>query len=307
MTLLELKQDIINHTLKHFYIFVGDEIGIMNIYLEKMSNTIQLSPQRVDSVQEVYTNLGSSLFGRTDSFYIVREDKDFMKSDTENLLQDLGGSYLILLCATTDSRLKFFKTYKDSTVVFEKLAPEVLKRYIFKECNLSENALNTLCDLTDCSYDVSMLECDKINQLAEYQNITVNEAFGILLKQGAIYHKEEYDVFKFTDAVLNRRFKDALHIASVLADSGVQSVTMLGALYNSIKNLLLVQVCESNDVENVTGIDSKQVYFTKKNVGKFSTKVLINAVHLIGEIVEGVKNGIIEESYAVKFVLVHLS
>jgi len=306
MTLLELKQDIINHTLKHFYIFVGDEIGIMNIYLEKMSNTIQLSPQRVDSVQEVYTNLGSSLFGRTDGFYIVREDKEFMKSDT-NIIDDLGGSYLILLCATTDSRLKFFKTYKDNIVVFEKLAPEVLKRYIFRECNLSENALDTLCDLTDCSYDVSMLECDKINQLAEYQNITVNEAFGILLKQGAIYHKEEYDVFKFTDAVLNRRFKDALHIAQVLSDSGVQSVTMLGALYNSIKNLLLVQVCESDDIEKVTGIDGKQIYFIKKHVGKFSTKTLINAVHLIGETVEGVKSGIIEEPYAVKFVLVHLS
>lgn len=307
MTLLELKQDIINHTLKHFYIFVGDEIGIMNIYLEKMSNTIQLSPQRVDSVQEVYTNLGSSLFGKTDGFYIVREDKDFMKSDTSNLIGDLDGSYLILLCEKTDSRLKFFKDYKDNTVVFEKLAPEVLKRYIFRECNLSETGLNMLCDLTDCSYDVSMLECDKINQLAKYGNITVREAFGILLTQGAIYHKEEYDVFKFTDAVLNRRFTDALHIASVLSDSGVQSVTMLGALYNSIKNLLLVQVCESDDVENVTGIDSKQIYFTKKNVGKFSTRVLINAVHLIGDIVDGVKNGTIEEQYAVKYVLVNLS
>ena len=307
MTLLELKQDIINHTLKHFYIFVGDEIGIMNIYLENMSNTIQLSPQRVDSVQEVYTNLGSSLFGRTDGFYIVREDKDFMKSDTENLLTDLGGSYLILLCATTDSRLKFFKTYKDSTVVFERLAPEVLKRYIFRECNLTEHNLDMLCELTGNSYDVSMLECDKINQFAHYKNMTVNESFGVLLKNNVIHKQEEYDVFKFTDAVINRRFKDALHIASVLSDSGVQSVTMLGALYNSIKNLLLVQVCESDDVENVTGIDSKQIYFTKKNVGKFSTRVLINAVHLIGDVVDGVKNGTIEEQYAVKYVLVNLS
>lgn len=307
MTLLELKQDIINHTLKHFYIFVGDEIGIMNIYLENMSNTIQLSPQRVESVQEVYGNLGSSLFGRTDGFYIVREDKDFMKSDTENLLNDLGGSYLILLCATTDSRLKFFKTYKDSTVVFEKFPGAILKKYIQRECPMNDSHANMLCELTDCSYDISMLECDKINQYADYCNIMENEAFDILLKSGVITKKEEYDVFKFTDAVINRHFKDALHIASVLSDSGMQSVTMLGALYNSIKNLLLVQVCESDDVENVTGIDSKQIYFTKKNVGKFSTRVLINAVHLIGDIVDGVKNGTIEEQYAVKYVLVNLS
>ncbi len=306
MTLLELKQDIINHTLKHFYIFVGDEIGIMNIYLENMSNTIQLSPQRVENVSEVYANLGNDLFGSTDGFYIVREDKDFMKSDTENLLDDLGGSYLILLCATTDSRLKFFKTYKGSTVVFERLAPEVLKRYIFRECNLTENNLDKLCELTGNSYDISMLECDKINQLAEHWNIPTNEAFATLLKNNVIHKQEEYDVFKFTDAVINRRFKDALHIATVLADGGVQSVTMLGALYNSVKNLLLVQVCESDDVETVTGIDSKQIYFTKKNVGKFSTRVLIDAVHLIGEIVEGVKNGTIEEQYAVKYVLVHM-
>lgn len=305
MTLLELKQDIMKNQLKHFYIFIGEEIGIMNIYLAEMSNKVGISLQRTECVREIYSNLGSSLFGSSDGFYVVRDDKDFIKTDT-NILEDLGGSYLILLYSTTDSRLKFFKTYKDNIVEFEKLAPEVLKKYIFRECNLTENNLDKLCELTGNSYDISMLECDKINQLAEYQNISVNESFAILLKNNVIYQKEEYTVFEFTEAVFRKRPKLAFRIAKVLMDSGVQSINMLGTLYQSIKNVLLVQVCENDDIENTTGLDSKQVYFTKKNVGKFSTQTLINGVHLIADVVEGVKNGVIEDCYAVQYVLVNL-
>lgn len=305
MTLLELKQDIMQNKLKHFYIFVGEEIGIMNIYLAEMSNKIKLQIQRVETVQNIYSNLGESLFGRTDGFYVVRDDRDFMKAES-NIVDDLGGSYLVLLCNVTDSRLKFFKTYKDSIVEFEKLAPEVLKKYIFRECNLTENNLEKLCELTGNSYDISMLECDKINQLAEHWNIPTNEAFAILLKNNVIYQKEEYDVFKFTEAVINRKPKSAFHIANVLMDSGVQSISMLGTLYQSIKNLLLVQVCENDDIENTTGIDSKQVYYTKKNVGKFTTQKLIEGVHLIADVVDGIKNGLIDDAYAVPYVLVNL-
>lgn len=305
MTLLELKQDIMQNKLKHFYIFVGEEIGIMNIYLAEMSNKIGLNIQRTERVDEIYSNLGESLFGKTDGFYVVREDKDFMKAES-NIVDDLGGSYLVLLCNVTDSRLKFFKTYKDSIVEFEKLAPEVLKKYIFRECNLTENNLDKLCELTGNSYDISMLECDKINQLAKHWNISTNEAFAILLKNNVIYQKEEYDVFKFTEAVLNKKSKLAFHIAQVLMGSGVPSINILGTLYQSIKNLLLVQVCENDDIENTTGLDSKQVYFTKKNVGKFTTQKLIQGVHLIADTVDNIKNGLIDEQYSVSYVLVNM-
>ena len=305
MTLLELKQDIMQNKLKHFYIFVGEEIGIMNIYLAEMSNKIGLSIQRTERVDEIYSNLGESLFGKTDGFYVVREDRDFIKAES-NITEDLGGSYLVLLCNVTDSRLKFFKTYKDSIVEFEKLAPEVLKKYIFRACKLTDSNLDKLCELTGNSYDISMLECDKINQLAHYWKIPTNEAFAILLKNNVIYQKEEYDVFKFTEAVINRKPKLAFHIANVLMDSGVQSINMLGTLYQSIKNLLLVQVCENDDVENTTGLDSKQVYFTKKNVGKFTTQKLIEGVHLIADTVDNIKNGLIDEQYAVSYVLVNM-
>lgn len=305
MTLLELKQDIMQNKLKHFYIFVGEEIGIMNIYLAEMSNKIGLSIQRTERVDEIYSNLGESLFGKTDGFYVVREDRDFMKAES-NITEDLGGSYLVLLCNVTDSRLKFFKTYKDSIVEFEKLAPEVLKKYIFRACNLTDSNLDKLCELTGNSYDISMLECDKINQLAHYWKIPTNEAFAILLKNNVIYQKEEYDVFKFTEAVLNKKSKLAFHIAQVLMDSGVPSINILGTLYQSIKNLLLVQVCENDDIENTTGLDSKQVYFTKKNVGKFTTQKLIQGVHLIADTVDNIKNGLIDEQYSVSYVLVNM-
>lgn len=305
MTLLELKQDIMQNKLKHFYIFVGEEIGIINIYLTEMSNKIRLKIQRTGKVEDIYPKLGGDLFGGSDGFYVVRDDRDFIKTET-NIVDDLGGSYLVLLYSTTDSRLKFFKTYKDRIVEFEKLSPEVLKKYIYRECSLNQNNLQKLCEVTGNSYDISMLECDKINQFSEYSSEDVNTSFNVLLREGVIYQKEEYDVFKFTEAVMNRKIKSGFHIAKVLSDSGVSSVNMLGTLYNSVKNVLLVKVCENPDIENTTGLDSKQVYFAKKCVNSYRVEELINAIHLIADVVDGVKNGIIDEQYAVPYTLVNM-
>lgn len=305
MTLFELKQDIMQNKLKHFYVFVGDEIGIMKIYLAEMSNKIRLPIKRIENIQEIYGNLGGSLFGGDNFLYVARDDKDFIKSDA-NVVNDLGGSYLVLLCSATDSRLKFFKTHKDETVEFEKLPETVLKKYIQKVCPLNDSNANSLCEVTNGSYDVAMLECDKINQYADYCKVSENESFNVLLREGVVYKQEQYDVFQFVDAVMRKQKRQAFHIASFLSNNGVASVNILGTLYQAIKNVLLVQVCESDDVENTTGLDSKQVYFTKKNVGKFSTQKLIQGIHMIADVVNGVKSGLIEDQYATNYVLVNL-
>ena len=42
MTIIELKSDIMHKHLSNFYIFTGEEIGIMNIYLNQISKTLNI-------------------------------------------------------------------------------------------------------------------------------------------------------------------------------------------------------------------------------------------------------------------------
>lgn len=304
MNIMDLKTQIVKNELSNFYIFTGTEIGIINIYLEEMSNKLNLPITRADSVSSIYTRcMGGSLFGDDVGFYVIREDRDFMKAEEayQTISHDImAGNVIVLLYEKVDSRVKFGKFFKDEIIHFDKLTPQVLSSYIKKRINLSNNNIERLIELCSQSYDMCMLEVDKILQ---YCGDDPNKSFVDLLESGVIYQPEESDVFKFTGAVCGRRANEALYFEEMLRDNGSTSVAMLGALYSSMKAVMLIQLCEDRDIANVTGLDSRQVYFNKGYVGKYSDTELVRAVKLITKTVSDIKGGRIDDMCATKYVL----
>ena len=314
MTIIDLKDQIIKNNLSNFYIFTGTEIGIINIYLQQMSNKLGLPITRADSILSIYGKCqGGSLFGDSTGFYVIRDDKDFMKQEQlfDTIKTSIRKNVIVLLYDKIDSRLKFGKHFKDDIVAFEKLTPNVLKSYIKKEIPLSDKNIETLMEVCGGSYDMCMLEVDKISQFVisgeiHGYDMTYDEAFTDLLECGVIYQPEETDVFKFTDAVCNRNKKLAFELEQVLMANNNSSINILGTLYNSMKSVMLIQVCESKNISEVTGLDNRLIYFNKKYVGKYSSGELVKAIKLISKVIEGVKNGWIDDVYATKYVLVNI-
>lgn len=314
MTIIDLKDQIIKNNLSNFYIFTGTEIGIINIYLKQMSNKLGLPITRADSVLSIYGKCqGGSLFGDSTGFYVIRDDKDFMKQEQlfDTIKTSIRKNVIVLLYDKIDSRLKFGKHFKDDIVAFEKLTPNVLKSYIKKEIDLSDKNIDTLMELCGGSYDMCMLEIDKIKQYemavtTKSEGTRSDAAFMELLESSVIYQPEETDVFKFTDAVCNRNKKLAFELEQVLMANNNSSINILGTLYNSMKSVMLIQVCESKNISEVTGLDNRLIYFNKKYVGKYSSGELVKAIKLISKVIEGVKNGWIDDVYATKFVLVNI-
>ena len=306
MTLLELKNDFMSNNIKHFYVFVGIEVGIMNIYLNQLSKITGYPIVRTDTIAEVYANFSSdSLFGSSTGLYVVRDDKEFMKSDKsfDNFISDIGNNYVVMLCDNLDSRSKFSKFFKDNCVVFEKLSTDILVKYIQKACRLSTRNCEILSNKVDNSYDLALLECDKINQYAQKCKISVDESMKVLVDSGVITSEEQVDVFMWTDSVIKRQRELAFVRYRMLKDSGVESINMLGTLYNSLKNILLVSVCEDDDIPNTTGLDSKQVYFANKQKGKYTPQEMVKALKLISSVVSGIKEGTIDDAYSVPYTL----
>lgn len=316
MTIIELKNQIIKNQLNNLYIFTGEEIGIINIYLNQMSKTLNIPITRAESVASIYTQCTSrSMFGNTTGFYVIRNDKDITKEEKayQSLSKDIGKNVIVLLYDKVDSRLKFGKFFKDQTIMFEKLAPNVLKSYVKKACpGLSDKNCEHLIELCNGSYDLCMLEIDKILHYQEttydrddYKN-SVNYCFDVLLKSGVIYQPEESDVFKWTDAVCSRRAETAFRLERILRDNGTQSINMLGTLYNSMKSILLIQCCQGSNVCEITGLDNRQVYFNKKYVGVYRTEELVKSVRLLAKLVNDIKSGKIDDEVATKVALVNI-
>lgn len=307
MDLLVLKDQIMKNQIQHFYIFTGIEIGIQHIYLNQMSKVIGMPIIREDSVLVAYKKCtAKTLFGNTKGFYVVRGDTEFIKQEKfyENIKSEIGENFIVLLYEKIDSRLKFGKFFSDCTVSFEKLATNVLISYIKKQ-KLSSKYAEELSSNVSGSYDLSMLECEKITSYAQARKITMNEAYKKLVDSGVMYHEQEVDVFKFTDAFMNRDTRTACEILNELDNNGIQHINILGTLYNSMKTVMLIQCC-SGDICNTTGLDNKQVYFNKRYVGNYDTIELVDGVKLIARIIDDIKNGRIDDKISVHYIMVKI-
>ena len=308
MNILDLKEQIVKNNLGNFYIFVGEEIGIINIYLSAMSNKLSLPITRADSVASIYSLCSSkSMFGTTTGFYVIRDDKDFPKQEKvfETIQKDIGKNVIVLLYDKIDGRSKLNKAFKDNIVVFEKLAPNIMKSYIKKEIDLSEHNMDTLVELCSGNYDMCMLEVDKIKDFKSITLKSADECFAKLLEDGTIYQPEEIDVFKLVEAVMNRNALLAYKLEATLREKGNSSVSMLGVLYTAFKSTLLIQCCPSgSNIAEVTGLDNGQIYFNRKYVGKYTSRELVDAIKLGCSVVQGIKSGWIEDEYATRYFIV---
>ena len=297
-----------HNQLSNLYVFTGTELGIQKIYLEQMSKVLNKPIIRADSVLSIYSKCTSrSLFGNTSCFYVIRDDMDIIKEEKvyTELSNEISDNYIVLIYEKIDSRLKFGKFFKDRTINFEKLALNVLKAYIRKVCPLNDKNLELLADKVGGSYDLALLEADKINQYAKAANTDVDKSMTHLLQTGVIYQPEESDVFEFTDCFMSRNVNATLKVGQNLLNNGTQAINILGTLYNTMKSVLLIQVCEDSDICGTTGLDSRQVYFNKKYVGKFCTDRLVSSVKLIARTVNDIKNGKIDDFTSLYYIVVN--
>ena len=309
MDIMTLKSQIMKNTLSNFYIFTGIELGIQKIYLEQMSKVLNLPIVRADSVLDIYKNCTTkSLFGETHNMYVIRDDKEFPKNEKfyKEVPDNIGNNVIILLYEKLDKRLAFGKYFKDSTVVFEKLAPNVLESYIKKSCKLSNENASRLSNEIFGSYDLAMNEVDKVNQYAQSMKVSEDESLEALFEQGVIYQPEESNVFNFSDAVCSRDARESIRIAKILADNNVSAINILGTLYNSFKTIMLIQSYSGKNVCEVTGLDNRQVYFNKKYVGIYNMQELVEGVKLIAKVIDDIKSGRIEEKYATSYIIVNI-
>lgn len=306
MTIIDLKQQIMKKSLSNFYIFTGEEIGIMNIYLDKISEVLEMPIVRVENVLSIIDTLSTpSMFGPLKNLYVIRNDTDFYKDEKAyaDIKNRLGKNILILLYTKIDSRLKFAKTFSDDIIEFEPLAHSVLCNYIKQDSGLSDEHCEELSNKVSGSYDLAMLEIDKLKHSSIKD---VDKAFEKFVAEGVIGDMEQTDVFKFTHAVCSKNRAESIALAQSLISNGASSINILGTLYNSIKCVLLIQVCSNKDISGTTGLDNRQIYFNKQYANNYSSAHLVYAVKFLAEVIDKVKTGRLDDENATMFALTHI-
>lgn len=318
MKLHELQQQIISKSLDKLYIFYGEEVGIMDVYLNKIYSIVNANVVRVETVQEAYVKMGQKKLSGGPRCFVVRDDKEFFKNDKVwNKVFGLvnnSSDFLILVYSSMDKRSKFYKQNTDKLTEFEKLSAEMLSKYVIKELpTMSAKAAIQLAEMCECNYNRIMLECNKIKTYADSfssfdGSVNYESAFNTLVEQGIIYQPIGDITFKFTDAILTRNFGATAEYLRQARLKAEPEIMVLSILYNGFKQILMVQGLGKDQSEPVkrTGLTAWQVKLAKEKQGHYSISELVNALKVIRFAEKGIKTGQLETDVSLEYVIANI-
>jgi DNA polymerase III delta subunit len=243
MLISELKNNIVQGNIDNFYIFTGPEEGIMDIYIKQISKKLGLTIKWVDSLEEVSKQLNLKSLVKVRYLYLIRQDKAIKTQETmwEFLKTKIVGNYIILIEPTVDKKTKFYKFFEDKMVTFEKLSLEMLAQYAKRRCpSLSDKNIEKLCEWCSNSYLRVMNELDKIATLSKQTGLIVDSAMSVLDQEGGIYKEQHFDIFQYSDLILNRNVNACYEYINKAKQLN-QDILLLGCLMQAFRGLVLLK------------------------------------------------------------------
>lgn len=310
INLQKLQQDIVKKELENYYIFTGEEIAIMDIYINKIIEVSKTQRIPSESIKSIYNNLIQQKIIKKSNCYVVRNDSEFLKAETawDNLekTQTTGKDIVILIYNNIDKRSKFYNKYKSKIITFEKLSKSMLAEYIKRDIGLDKRDGEQLAEMCNCNYNQILLESDKIKQLAKIDRISIKTAFEIL-KTNKLIHTPPQDVtFNFIDAICKRQSKLSFELWEELKSLNQSPFGVLALLYINIKQMLLVKSTKGVDIAKKTGLTAWQIKMAKEKGDNYSIRELVNAMKIIQQTEKNIKIGKIDINIAMDYIIINI-
>ena len=318
MTVNEFKQEIRSRKPKSFYCLTGEEIGIRNIYIHKLAEFINARLVYIDKVSDIMSNAtNNSLFAER-RVYVVYDDEEFLKHEEvwEQFSNGtmLDNDILVLVFNSLDKRSKFYKTYDLSIVEFNRLNEAILSVYVQREISLSDKNTKLLIEACESDYSRIMLEIDKIKHYVNTFRLTDdaqkydvsrwNIAFEQLLDDGTIYLQPYDAIFDFVDAVLRHQVKRAYELYENCKGVNENTLALLSVLYTNAKQMLQVMACPKDaDPTQSAGLTAWQVKCARERIGFYRIGDLVYIMRIVQDTEKKIKQGLIEDSVAIDYVL----
>lgn len=283
--LVSFQKDIRTNNLKPFYILYGEEIGLMNVYLNQMGNVV-----RETSVSTIWKTLTQKGLVSNHRIFAVRDDKDFLSNESRwKRLPDVRYGTLVLMVTKIDKRSKLLKAFPDNCVEFEKMTDAQLKRhFVSKYSTIDSDMIEMVIQL--CLNDYSRID-NELDKLSRLKNVDAS------VVESLVKHKTEIDIFSLVDDVLEYRPEPAIIKVTELLAKGESPIGLLTLLYQNFNNACLVL---GADEPKEASLGIKQ-FLINKIVYNFQYELdsAFEGMAILGQAIEGIKNGRYTESSAV--------
>lgn len=288
MDIVKLKSQIKSGKLDNLYVFVGEEIGLMNLYIGKMCS----EARRVDNVASVWKKLTSRGLGGGKAFYVVRDDKEFLQAEKVWSVAEKMVRYgtLVLLYTNLDKRSRFYKEFEGRIVTFDKMTRPQLIKFVISQFpfEVTEEQADYLCEA--CNDDYTQIG-NEIDKLCRIRAMVTHQSFQKTVDE--IVRAPKYaDTFSMANNVMQYNGKKAVEQMQFLLDNGESGIGMITVLYNNFRNA--VQVLSSTEsakeISEKYGIHIAAVSNILNNFD-YSLDGAIRAMRILQDAESGIKSG----------------
>ena len=309
MDIKELKEELLKKKLRHYYVFIGDELALQDVYIDKIKEISGRELVRADDVKSIYTKLTSkTLFKAIPAVYVVRNDEDFYKSTAwKDMLKmkDFKGNILILLYSGVKKSSDFCKAHEAVLTSFDLISPGILKNRLMATTGMPADYCADIVKLCGGNYGRIKNEVYKMNILLRAKGYNWNIAYLEAKKQHLIHEEIGDIIFDFTNAIVDRNIKKAYELyPKIMQTEDGSAIKLLSVLYNTFRQILMVQSTNFKErKEEVLGLSKGVIYMTAQKCGKYNLFELVKIVKKIREIEKGIKIGTVEEKFAMPYLL----
>lgn len=269
--------------LKNFYLFVGEEIGLMNIYI----NQIETPVIREESVSSVWPKLVQRSLIHNESVYVIRDDKEWIGNEARwKKLNEVRYGTLIILITKIDKRSKLLKAYPENVVEFERMTSAQLLKHFSNKYKAKSDIVESVIQICENDYSRIDNEMDKLSRMPTPTQEMVTEL---------VYEKNEFDVFGAVDNVIKYQVADAIKKVDAMFDKGESPLGFLTMLYNNFT--AAAKVLGAKDAKEST-VHVKQFIINKVRYEfNYSLEAAFEGMDILGETIEGIKQGKFTDRY----------
>lgn len=189
ISIQDLGKQILSNQFKKFYIFLGQEYGVKQKYLDMMKTYYEGRQKEISSMKDFMSMMKvKQLVPLKPTLYIVRYDMDFVKSlgpATASQISNLNYSGTCV-CMYEDSSIKdkCDKYLPDYTTTIDAVNPMFIKNYLLNDYpgldeGLAGVAANIAVNYGQARNIAAAMMCTDTNKLRNMDELELSKLFGI--------------------------------------------------------------------------------------------------------------------------------
>ena len=155
-----------------------------------------------------------------------------------------------------------------------------------------------------CNNDPYKLD-NELSKFTIFEDKYQKDLYNNLYESNQLSRNFEGTIFDFTTALLERDITTLVKFYSDLQNYDIEPLGVVTIIYKQLKNIIMVGF-NKNPTEQNTGLSSKQIYWIKKNLSKYSSGSIVKSFQFICEAEKLLKEGTITNNQLLDYVVVNL-